>query len=259
MSEGAQQNLSDNIDNLLGDIYSSSGQSQGVKELAVLINNISQLLLRSINQLEGRVTKLEQQLGGSTPKSRPAPKSPTASTPPAPRPKVASPFGAPTAPARSTPPPPPAAKATASTTPSSATAAAMLGVTLKSAPKKEVTAPAAVAPTGDGSSPAFLTGTVNETAATTPVASATPGTVQPDAVAPTSAGIAGPAGGFKSELAEKLARRSKIVQQQLDDDFESPDLQLGLGEGEEEEESASSELKLDLEDELRSAFSKLKG
>jgi len=55
--------LSDNLDNLLGDIYDSSSQSQGVKELANLINNISQLLLNAISQLEGRMTKLEQSSG----------------------------------------------------------------------------------------------------------------------------------------------------------------------------------------------------
>ncbi|MHA1244331.1 MAG: hypothetical protein ACTSP7_07120 [Candidatus Heimdallarchaeota archaeon] len=55
--------MSDNLDNLLGDIYDSSSQSQGVKELANLINNISQLLLNAISQLEGRMTKLEQSSG----------------------------------------------------------------------------------------------------------------------------------------------------------------------------------------------------
>jgi len=63
--------LSDNIDNLLGDIYDSSSQSQGVKELANLINTISQLLLNAISQLEGRMTKLEQSSG-----KRPAPRPP---------------------------------------------------------------------------------------------------------------------------------------------------------------------------------------
>lgn len=255
--------MSDNLDNLLGDIYSSSSQSQGVKELANLINNLSQLLLKAISQLEGRVTKLERSLGRSPAAPRPpaparsAP-APTA-TPPAPKPKVASPFGAPQAPARPTPPPPATTTATpaaASSGPTSAAAAAsMLGVTLKPAPKKEAVA---VSPASTGSGPAFLTGTVNATpTAGTPDAIA-PSTAQPDAVAPASAGIAGPAGGFRGELAEKLERRRQRVQQQLEDDFESPDLQPDISDEEEEDESASSELKLDLEDELRSAFSKLK-
>ena len=195
--------MSDNLDNLLGDIYSSSSQSQGVKELANLINNLSQLLLKAISQLEGRVTKLEQALGRSPAPPRPAPArsapAPSA-TPPAPKPKVASPFGAPQAPAHPTAPTPVAA----SSGPSSAAAAAsMLGVTLKPAPKKEEAV--AVSPISTSSGPAFLTGTVNATP-TTPDAVA-PSAAQPDAVAPASAGIAGPAGGFKGELAEKLERR----------------------------------------------------
>ncbi len=68
--------MSDNLDNLLGDIYSSSSQSQGVKELANLINNLSSLLLKAISQLETRVSKLEQQVGrGGTPRP-PQPSSP---------------------------------------------------------------------------------------------------------------------------------------------------------------------------------------
>ena len=62
------------------------------------------------------------------------------------------------------------------------------------------------------------------------------------------------------ELAEKLANRRQKVQQQIEDDFDAPDLAIEPAEeAEVVEDSASSELKTDLEDELRSAFSKLKG
>jgi hypothetical protein len=252
--------LSKNIDNLLGDIYSSSSQSQGVKELANLINNLSQLLLKAISQLEGRVAKLEQQSGKS-----PRPPQPMAARTPAPMPKAASPFAAPAAP-KSTPPPPPQTRTATPTQPAPAStgggpgsvaeAASMLGVTLKKAPASQ---PAASTPSSN-SGPSFLTSTVDPNAQpSTP--SSTMGTVQPDAVAPVSegSGIAGPAGGFRGELAEKLARRRQKVQQQIDDDFDSPDLSKDEEAIEEPVESASSELKTDLEDELRSAFSKLKG
>ncbi len=254
--------MSDNLDNLLGDIYSSKSQSQGVKELAILINNLSQLLLKAISQLEARVLKLEQQSGRGGPAPRAA--SPVA----APAPKAASPFSAPAAPVR-TPPPLQKPAATASTGPGSASeAASMLGVTLKKAPTSTATTPAAPSPSSsDG--PSFLTGVVNpdERAGTTPGGVSTaggpsavaPDAVTPDAVAPASAGgIAGPAGGFRGELAEKLARRRQMVQQQLEDDFDAPDLAATPDE-EVVEETTSSELKLDLEDELRSAFSKIKG
>jgi hypothetical protein len=60
-----------------------------------------------------------------------------------------------------------------------------------------------------------------------------------------------------------MARRRKIVDQQLASDFDAPDLSRSedIDEAMEEEEtdSTSSELKTDLEDELRNAFSKLKG
>ena len=148
--------MSDNIDNLLGDIYSSSSQSQGVKELANLINNLSQLLLKAISQLEGRVSKIEQQLGGGsaprprTPPPPPQQKATKHATPPAPKPKVASPFGAPTpTPARPTPAPPPVTTAKPKAAPDPAPAAqgtghasdeeadSMLGVTLKFNTKSE--------------------------------------------------------------------------------------------------------------------------
>ncbi|MHA1557862.1 MAG: hypothetical protein ACTSPM_13125, partial [Candidatus Heimdallarchaeota archaeon] len=142
------------------------------------------------------------------------------------------------------------------------------GATLKPAPRKT---PAA-SPAANGSGPSFLTGVVSPNAK-----QASPSTVStvegpasaPDAVAPVSAGgvtidaaapasatgggIAGPRGGFKGELAEKLARRRAKVQQQLEDDFDAPEEVIV------EEEGPSSELKTDLEDELRNAFSKLKG
>ncbi len=248
--------MSDNLDDLLGDIYSSKSQSQGVKELAFLINNLSQLLLKGIAQLEARVLKLEQQTGRGGPAPRAT--SPVAS----PTPKAASPFSAPATPARTPPPPPkPAATASTGTGPGSATeAASMLGVKLKKAPTSTAATPAAPSPSSsDG--PSFLTGIVNPEART----GTTPGGVStaggPDAVAPASAGgIAGPAGGFRGELAEKLARRRQMVQKQLDDDFDASDLAATPGEeAEVVEESTSSELKLNLEDELRSAFSKIKG
>ncbi|NHK30152.1 MAG: hypothetical protein FK730_02285 [Asgard group archaeon] len=252
--------MSKNIDNLLGDIYSSSSQSQGVKELANLINNLSQLLLKAISQLEGRVAKLEQQTGRT-----PRPPQPMAATTPAPMPKAASPFAAPAAP-KSTPPPPPQTRRAAPQQPAStgsepgsiAEAASMLGVTLKKAPTSQ---PAATSPSSD-SGPSFLTSTVDPNAQPSTPSSAMLGTAQPDAVAPVSegSGIAGPAGGFRGELAEKLARRRQKVQQQIEDDFDSPDLSKDEEEIiEEPADSASSELKTDLEDELRSAFSKLKG
>ncbi len=263
--------MSDNLDNLLTDIYSSEQQSQGVKELANLINNLSQLLLKAISQLESRVGKIEQQMSRGSSSGLPPPSpmartppapaqrapSPVAATPPAPKPKAASPFSAPAAPA-----PPPA---TASVGPSSAAeAAGMLGVTLKKAPA--ATSP--VAAPASSSGPSFLSTTVSPSApkpaAATPAAapvSTMGGPPQPDAVAPASAGVAGPAGGFRGELAEKLARRRQKVQKQIDDDFDAPDLEVQpdsqMGE-EAPAESTSSELKLDLEDELRSAFSKLK-
>lgn len=256
--------MSNNLDNLLGDIYSSSSQSQGVKELANLINNLSQLLLKAISQLEGRVAKLEQQIGRT-----PRPPLPMAATTPAPMPKAASPFSAPAAP-RSTPPPPPppqtaravtpkqpipaAAPAAPGSGPSSiAEAASMLGVTLKKAPAQSGS-------TAD-SSPSFLTSTVDPNAKPSTPASTPMEAVQLDAVAPASSdGVAGPTGGFRGELAEKLARRRQKVQQQIDDDFDDPDLASDEVVIEEEPvESTSSELKTDLEDELRSAFSKLKG
>ncbi|NPE07026.1 MAG: hypothetical protein GNW80_01985 [Asgard group archaeon] len=250
--------MSDNLDNLLGDIYSSSSQSQGVKELANLINNLSSLLLKAISQLETRVSKLEQQVGrGSTPR----PPQPSSPVPPpttrAPMPKTASPFSTPSTPPPPPPKPAPVAAATAGGGPASAAeAASMLGVTLKKAPTK--TTPAAATDSG----PSFLTGVVNPDA---PAATSPSGATQPDAVAPTSmgasGGVAGPGGGFRGELAEKLANRRQKVAQQIEDDFDAPDLATEPGEEEEEvvEESTSSELKLDLEDELRSAFSKLKG
>lgn len=269
--------MSNNLDNLLTDIYSSDNQSQGVKELANLINNLSNLLLKAISQLEGRVTKLEQQVsrGGGT-----APSSPVApSRTPAPMPKTASPFS-PATPVRSTPPPPPpqqkaspspAAASTGGGPTSAAQAAAMLGATLKPAPKKTTTpaaGPSAAAPAASSSGPSFLTGVVDPNAkkSTSPSSVSTvggPSAAAPDAMAPasTGGGIAGPAGGFKGELAEKLARRRQKVQQQLEDDFDAPDLAVTPEEEDlvEEDTSASSELKLDLEDELRNAFSKLKG
>ena len=247
--------MSDNLDNLLGDIYSSSSQSQGVKELANLINNLSSLLLKAISQLENRVLKLEQQVArGGTPRP-PQPSSPVpAPTTRAPMPKTASPFSAPSTP--SPPPPKPAPAATAGGGPASAVeAASMLGVTLKKAPAQ--TTPATTSDSG----PSFLTGVAQPDAQpqTSPV-----GATQPDAVAPasteTSGGVAGPGGGFRGELAEKLANRRQKVQQQIEDDFDAPDLATEPGEeAEVVEDSASSELKTDLEDELRSAFSKLKG
>ncbi len=246
--------MSDNLDNLLGDIYSSSSQSQGVKELANLINNLSSLLLKAISQLETRVSKLEQQVSrGGTP----GPPQPSSPVPPpttrAPMPKTASPFSAPSTP----PPPPPAAATAGSASPSTTEAASMLGVTLKKAPTK--TAPVATSDSG----PSFLTGVVSPDA---PAATSPGGATQPDAVAPASmgasgGGIAAPGGGFRGELAEKLANRRQKVAQQIEDDFDAPDLAVEPGEEVEEavEDSTSSELKLDLEDELRSAFSKLKG
>ena len=79
--------MSDNIDNLLSDIYSSESQSQGVKELANLINNLSQLLLKAISQLENRVYKLEQQIGrGGGAISMPRAPGPTTTPTPAPAP-----------------------------------------------------------------------------------------------------------------------------------------------------------------------------
>ncbi len=276
--------MSDNLDNLLGEIYSSNSQSQGVKELANLINNLSQLLLRGISQLEARVLKIEQQMGMSkAAPSRPLPpppppttQSPVAkATPPAPMPKVASPFSAPTPPAptmasQSTPPPPTmtpkpapavtsAPAATAGGGPASVSeAASMLGVTLKKAPASTPTS----APSSS-SGPSFLTNTVSQNASpsatTMPADDTIPSATEPDAVAPASSGggIAGPTGGFRGELAEKLARRRQKVQEQLDDDFTG--VKSEGSSDEEEEESTSSELKLDLEDELRNAFSKLKG
>jgi hypothetical protein len=247
--------LSDNLDNLLGDIYSSSSQSQGVKELANLINNLSSLLLKAISQLEARVMKLEQQVARG---SAPRPPQPSSPAPPpttrSPMPKAASPFSSPASPPP--PPPRPAAPVTADAGPGSAVeAASMLGVTLKKAP---TTTPAATSDSG----PSFLTGVVNPDA---PAETSLGGAVQPDAAAPasmgTGGGVAGPGGGFRGELAEKLARRRQKVSQQIEDDFDAPDLALEPGEEAEEveEESTSSELKGDLEDELRSAFSKLKG
>ena len=122
-------------------------------------------------------------------------------------------------------------------------------------------APAATpsAPSSD-SGPSFLTTTVSPDApASTPDAAAP--SAQPDAMAPASTGVAGPAGGFRGELAEKLAKRRQAVQKQIDDDFDAPDLSATPEDEmvEEPVESTSSELKTDLEDELRSAFSKLKG
>ncbi|HUU77703.1 MAG TPA: hypothetical protein VMX55_05115 [candidate division Zixibacteria bacterium] len=263
--------MSDNLDNLLSDIYSSDSQSQGVKELANLINNLSSLLLKAISQLEGRVLKLEQQIGrgGGAPRSGGTPAPPPVQAPtrtPVPMPKTASPFGATTAPV-STPPPPPAPTRTPAPVstgggPSSASeAASMLGVTLKAAPTSKEPLPVS-----NASGPSFLTGTVNPDAVTTNASSGPVSTMggppAPDAVAP-STGVAGPGGGFRGELAEKLARRRQKVQQQIEDDFDSPD--LAATQDEEEmtdevvEESTSSELKLDLEDELKNAFSKLKG
>lgn len=252
--------MSDNLDNLLGDIYSSSSQSQGVKELANLINNLSSLLLKAISQLEARVMKLEQQVarGGS---SAPRPPQPSRPAPPpttrAPMPKAASPFSSPVSPPP--PPPKPAAPVSADAGPGSAAeAASMLGVTLKKAP---TTTPATTPAATSDSGPSFLTGVVNPDA---PAETSPGGAIQPDAAAPTSmgtsGGVAGPGGGFRGELAEKLARRRQKVSQQIEDDFDAPDLALEPGEeAEVEEESTSSELKGDLEDELRSAFSKLKG
>lgn len=249
--------MSDNLDNLLGDIYSSSSQSQGVKELANLINNLSSLLLKAISQLETRVSKLEQQVGRD---GTPRPPQPSSPLPPpttrAPMPKTASPFSTPATPPPPPPKPTPAATA-GSASPSTAEAASMLGVTLKKAPTK--TAPAAATDSG----PSFLTGVVSPDA---PAGTSPPGgATQPDAVAPAamgpSGGVAAPGGGFRGELAEKLANRRQKVAQQIEDDFDAPDLATEPGEEVEEaaEESTSSELKLDLEDELRSAFSKLKG
>ncbi len=230
--------MSNNLDNLLSDIYSSESQSQGVKELAVLINNLSNLLLKSISQLESRVLKLEQSSGGGV-------SSPLApATTPAPKPKSASPFK-PTTPALRTPPPPPKQRASPVATPraqptasasgagpsSAAQAASMLGATLKPAPTKT--------PAASGAGPSFLTGVVNpntsqaspSTVSTTGAtidasAPVSAGGVTIDASAPVSAGggIAGPRGGFKGELAEKLARRRAKVQQQLDDDFDAKNM-----------------------------------
>lgn len=260
--------MSNNIDNLLSDIYSSESQSQGVKELANLINNLSSLLLKAISQLETRVAKLEQQTGRPSSQTPPPPPSTRA-----PAPKASSPFGAPKAPTRTPPPPPPQKQATTSPAPTStgggpksiAEAASMLGATLKPAPQKENTPTASTSP-ANSSGPSFLTGTVSNSETASPAGQETAPTATPDAVAPTpsggGAGIAGPAGGFKGELAEKLARRRQKVQQQLEDDYEAPDLATTPEEGEhfvEAEESTSSELKGDLEDELRNAFSKLKG
>ena len=146
--------MSDNLDNLLGDIYSSNSQSQGVKELANLINNLSSLLLKAISQLESRVLKLEQQVAsGGTPRP-PQPSSPVpAPTTRAPMPKTASPFSAPSTPPP--PPPKPVPAATAGSGPANAVeAASMLGVTLKKAPAQ--TTPAATSDSG----PSFLTGVV---------------------------------------------------------------------------------------------------
>lgn len=258
-----------NLDNLLSDIYSSDSQSQGVKELANLINNLSQLLLKGISQLETRVAKLEQQMASrpTAAPARPAAQNPlAAATPAAPKPKVASPFSAPVAPKSTPPPPPPAATAaTASSGPGSPVeAASMLGVTLKKAPTTTTS--------NSGSSPSFLTSTVNNTpqpATPGPSATATPSaaSAQPDAVAPApSGGVGAPAGGFRGELAEKLARRRRKVQEQIDQDFDAPDLGIEAAPvaaptaaAVDPEDSTSSELKLDLEDELRNAFSKLKG
>ncbi len=256
-----RNNLSDNLDNLLGDIYSSSSQSQGVKELANLINNLSQLLLKAISQLEGRVMKLEQQVrsGGATPRP-PQPSAPATTR--APMPKTASPFSTPSTPPP--PPPKPAAKPVVTAAPvdigggpsSAAEAASMLGVTLTKAPT-----PTPEASTSSG--PSFLTGVVNPESRPETI---TDEGIQPDAMAPatmgSSGGIAGPGGGFRGELAEKLAKRRQKVTQQIEDDFDASDLSADSGEEGEEgevEETTSSELKMDLEDELRSAFSKLKG
>ncbi len=247
-----QINLSNNLDNLLSDIYSSDGQSQGVKELAMLINNLSNLLLKSISQLESRVLKLEQSSRGGAVASSPL--APT--TTPAPRPKAASPFK-PATPVKRTPPPPPQQRAAPVTAPakgdgpsSASQAASMLGATLKPAPKKSPTA----SPAANGSGPSFLTGVVSPNARQAAPTSTSGGvTIDAAAPTPTSGGIAGPRGGFKGELAEKLARRRAKVQQQLEDDFDAPEEVIV------EEEGPSSELKTDLEDELRNAFSKLKG
>ncbi|NHJ85078.1 MAG: hypothetical protein FK734_06425 [Asgard group archaeon] len=266
--------MSNNIDNLLGEIYTSDSQSQGVKELANLINNLSQLLLKAISQLEARVGKLEQQVarGGVAPAPRmqqPTAPSPMPTPPPAPKPKVASPFSAPVAPV-STPQPTatptvqqpvaqtPAPASNAGGGPGSvAEAASMLGVTLTKAPTSPQ--PTATTSTTPSSGPSFLTGVVNPEAKVTPDAVA-PTTAQPEAMAPsTGGGVAGPTGGFRGELAEKLERRRQKVQQQLDDDYESADILDDVEEEEVAEESTSSELKSDLEDELRNAFSKLKG
>jgi len=260
--------LSDNIDNLLSDIYSSDSQSQGVKELANLINNLSQLLLKAISQLESRVLKIEQQLGRGGVGAQPQRTTSPIMTPaPAPKPKVASPFGAPVAPQRTPPPPPrPATTASPVTAPSPAApkksegpasvaeAASMLGVTLKKAPSAG----------GGGSGPSFLTATVSpgapSNATPTPASSSpTPQPASGEPAAPADGGMAGPRGGFRGELAEKLAKRRKKVQEQLESDFEGGDLAAKPSEPEVVEESTSSELKVDLEEELRNAFSKLKG
>ena len=169
-------------------------------------------------------------------------------------PKTASPFSAPSTPPP--PPPKPVPAATAGSGPANAVeAASMLGVTLKKAPAQ--TTPATTSDSG----PSFLTGVTKPNAQpeTSPVV-----VTQPDAVAPasteTSGGVAAPGGGFRGELAEKLANRRQKVQQQIEDDFDAPDLAIEPAEeAEVVEDSASSELKTDLEDELRSAFSKLKG
>ncbi|MHA1221021.1 MAG: hypothetical protein ACTSQB_04740 [Candidatus Heimdallarchaeota archaeon] len=260
--------MSNNIDNLLGDIYSSNSQSQGVKELANLINNLSQLLLKSISQLEIRVSKMEQQISGGAGRApQPSAPNPLArATPAAPKPAVASPFSAPVAP-KATPPPPPArAKSAAGGPVSASQAASMLGVTLKKTPTAKPAAQPVAQPASSSSGPSFLTSTVNASApkpATAPTSGGLSPT--PDAAAPVSTeggpGVAGPRGGFRGELAEKLARRRQKVQKQIDDDFDSPDLEITSDDDlqDTEEESASSELKVDLEDELRSAFSKLKG
>lgn len=250
--------MSNNLDNLLSDIYSSESQSQGVKELAVLINNLSNLLLKSISQLESRVLKLEQTTRGGAAASSPL----APATTPAPKPKAASPFK-PATPVKRTPPPPQQratpVTATGGEPSSAAQAASMLGATLKPAPKKTAS------PAANGSGPSFLTGVVSPDARqTSPSTASTAGgpAITIDAAAPASTGgegIAGPRGGFKGELAEKLARRRAKVQQQLEDDFDAPDLSETPEEEIIEEEAPSSELKTDLEDELRNAFSKLKG
>ena len=271
--------MSDNIDNLLRDIYSSRSQSQGFKELANLINNLSQLLLKAISQLESRVLNLEQQLGVKT---LPRPQQPTLMAPtqipttppspkptiPAPKPKTASPFSVPT-----TLPPPqqkPARSMIGEGPATTAEAASMLGVTLKKVEPKSTPATTGTSlstRSQGGSNPSFLTNIVNPEEKASTTASDLP---QVDAMAPTGlgsgTGIGAPGGGFRGELAEKLARRLQKVEKQIDDDFDAPDLskiekESKIEEGEEEasKDSTSNELKTDLEVELRNAFSKLKG